>query len=105
MNYQMDPKETYLYGILFVLVKDQLAAKEKQMAGNLGMWGKSRLNSRNKEIEKIIFHLFDKKNSLGEEILPEVLADLEYIETEPNRWAEVTAEELEYLREILPQLA
>ena len=105
MNYQMDPRETYLYGVLFVLVKDQLAAEQKKMAGKLGIFGKTRSNSRTKEIEKIIFHIFDKKKEFGDDILPEVLADLSYIEMGIDRWENIEAEELSYLREKLPQLA
>lgn len=101
MNRQLDPRETYLYGMLFALTKEQLQAMQKQVAGKLGILGKSRLNSRGKEIERIILHLFERKKEFGETINAEILADLDYIEKNIDDWSDVEFEELEYLRDLL----
>jgi hypothetical protein len=105
MKDPLDSKEAYLYSILFILTKEQLAALEKQLKGHLGLWGKWRLKSRMKEIQKIIFHLFDKKNIVGEPIVPKILADFEFIATDTETWADVTSEEINYLRKVLTQIA
>ncbi|MDQ7089489.1 MAG: hypothetical protein Q9M50_02430 [Methylococcales bacterium] len=104
MSYELDPKEAYLYGVLLELTKKQVTAMHKQLAGNLGIWGKSRLNSRTKEIQKIIFHLFNKKNASSKEILSKVLADFKFIESDTALWADTTSEEINYLRTVLKQL-
>lgn len=105
MNRQLDPKETYLYGMLFTLAKEQLEAMQKQVSGKLGMLGKSRLNSRNKEIERIILHLFEHKKGFGEYISSEILADLHYVESDFGVFEDAGPEELEYLKDVLRQFS
>jgi len=105
MSYQLDPKESYLYGVLLELTKKQVSALEKDLSGNLGIWGKSRFNSRTKEIEKIIFHLFKKKNGDSTHAMPKILADFDYIEADTGLWADTTSEEIAYLRKIVTELA
>ncbi len=105
MDRQLDPKETYLYGMLFTLAKEQIGAKQKQDSGKLGMLGKARLNSRGKEMERIILHLFEHKKEFGEYISSEILADLHYIEGDFKAWEDVGSEELEYLKDVLRQFS
>jgi len=105
MSYQLDPKESYLYGVLLELTKKQVSALEKDLSGNLGIWGKSRFNSRTKEIEKIVFHIFKKKNTTSQQIVTKILADFDYIEANKGIWADTTSEEIDYLRKIVIQLA
>ncbi len=104
MNQLLDPKEAYLYGVLLELTKKQVTSIQKQLAGDLGLWGKSRLNSRTKEIQKIIFHLFDKKTGTSEDIVSKILVDFSYIETDTETWADITAEEIDYLRKMLTKI-
>ncbi len=105
MSHQLDPKEAYLYGVLLELTKKQVSAIQKELSGSLGIWGKSRLNSRTKEIEKIIFHIFKKKECSSKEIVTKILADFNYIEANTGIWADTTIEEIDYLRKIVTQLA
>jgi len=104
MTHQIEAKEAYLYGVLLELTKKQIAAIQKQLAGNLGVWGKARLNSRTKEIQKIIFHLFDKKNTSSDDIISKILVDFSYIETDTEMWADITSEEIDYLRKMVTQI-
>ncbi len=106
MERQIDKKETYLYGTLLALVREQLGAIQKQVSGRLGMWGKSRFNARTKEIQKIMFQIFQKKEgAFGEQAVPEMLADLDFIESDNRVWSDIKPEELQYLRNILSQLS
>lgn len=105
MSHQLDPKEAYLYGVLLELTKKQVSAMQKALSGNLGMWGKSRFNSRTKEIEKIIFHIFKKKECPSEQMVTEILSDFDYIGADTGIWADTTPEEIDYLRKIVTQLA
>ena len=105
MSHQLDPKEAYLYGVLLELTKKQVSAIQKELSGSLGIWGKSRFNSRTKEIEKIIFHIFKKKECLSEQIVTKILVDFDYIEADVGIWADTTTEEINYLRKIVSQLA
>ena len=82
MERLLDKKDTYLYGTLLALVKEQLAAVQKQVSGGgLGMWGKARFSSRTKEIQKFLFKIFQKKQvTVGDLAFTEMAADLDYIE-------------------------
>ncbi len=62
MNDPLDPDLSYLYGVLLARIAKQVQMEKKQLSGTLGVWGRSRLTKRAKEIEKIIFHIFEKKN-------------------------------------------
>tara|TARA_Y100000994_G_scaffold131754_1_gene107971 strand:+ start:290 stop:583 length:294 start_codon:yes stop_codon:yes gene_type:complete len=56
----MDNKELYLYGTLMALAQEQQDAISKLVTGSLGFFGKSRMQSRGREIgksvEKVIQH-------------------------------------------------
>jgi len=101
----MDAKDTYLWGTLLALVREQLAAIEKQVAGDLGMWGKMRSQSRNKAMQKFLFKLFLRKvQAHGDDAakaMHAMQAELEQIEKDKKTWSDITPEELQYVRNIL----
>ena len=105
MNDPLDPNVAYLYSILFERIAKQVLMEKKQLSGTLGVWGRSRLTKRTKEIEKIIFHIFEKKNTDYQQIISEILIDLDYIEVNNDIWGAVTLEELRYLRRVLQELS
>ncbi|MCK4493115.1 MAG: hypothetical protein KAU26_03615 [Methylococcales bacterium] len=105
MNDPLDSSVSYLYGILFDRISKQVLMEKKQLSGTLGVWGRSRLTKRTKDIEKIIFHIFEKKNTDYQQIISEILIDLNYIEGNNDIWAKVTLEELTYLRRVLQELS
>ncbi|MCK5871598.1 MAG: hypothetical protein KAG26_02130 [Methylococcales bacterium] len=105
MNDPLDPNVAYLYGILFEGIAKQVLMEKKQLAGTLGVWGRSRLSKRAKEIEKIIFHIFEQKKTDYQQIISEILIDLDYIEANNDLWAKVTLDELTYLRTVLQELS
>lgn len=101
----MDKKDIYIWGTLLALVREQLAAVDKQVQGTLGMWGKARFQSRGREIQKFLFKLLERKvQSRGDGALEALRADLVAIETDNNTWHDVTPSELEYVRTILAGL-
>ncbi|NOQ36297.1 MAG: hypothetical protein GQ569_10440 [Methylococcaceae bacterium] len=104
MSNQLEQKESYFYGLLLALAKEQQTALQKQVAGNLNRWGQSRLKSRNKEMQKIMLHLFNTKNDAGLQVVPDILNDLAYIASNAEEWNEATPEEIESLREVLREL-
>ena len=72
-------KEIYLYGTLLALAEEQGNALLKLQNQNLGFFGKSRLESRLKEIEKFFNKLIESKkknpNSELQEIPIEIRAN------------------------------
>ena len=61
----MDHKEHYLYGTLMALAQDQQDAINKLTTGTLGFFGKSRIQSRGREIGKFITKISNHKNKQG----------------------------------------
>lgn len=61
----MDHKEHYLYGTLMALAQDQKDAINKLTTGTLGFFGKSRIQSRGREIGKFITKISNHKNKQG----------------------------------------
>ncbi|MCK5897817.1 MAG: hypothetical protein KAG10_10335 [Methylococcales bacterium] len=105
MNDPLDSDVSYLYGILFDRTAKQVLMEKKQLTGTLGVWGRSRLSKRAKDIEKIIFHIFEKKNTDYQQIISEILIDLDYIEANNDTWGNVSLDELIYLRNLLNELS
>ena len=76
----MDTEELYLYGALLGLAQDQQEAITKLTSGSLGFFGKSRIQSRGREIGKFVSKIANHKKSVGIQNLNEnILADLELI--------------------------
>lgn len=101
----MDKNETYLWGTLLALVREQLAALEKHSRGKLGMWGKARIGARNKEMQKFLFKLLEHKAKVyGDSAIEGLISDLEAIEKDQNVWRDIASEEIDYLRTILSSL-
>jgi hypothetical protein len=101
----LDKKDVYLWGTLLALVREQLAAIDKHVQGTLGMWGRARLQSRTKEIQKFIFKLMERKMRFcSDEALEALHADLAEIRADNGMWHDVTPSELEYVRTILAGL-
>jgi len=76
----LDKKETYLWGTLLALVKEQLDAIDKSISGSLGFWGKSRMQARNKEMEKFLKKLVEYKVSrYGENTMEALIKDMDFI--------------------------
>jgi hypothetical protein len=109
MTNSLDSRESYLYTILLDRTAKQVAMLKKKTAGTLGVWGRSRLEKRKKDIEKLLFHIFTQKNTTYEQIILEIMDDLNYIEmniaTNNDTWAGVGLDELSYLRDLLNDLA
>ena len=81
---RFDNKELYLYGTLVALFEEQVEAIDKLTDGRLGMWGKSRLGARNREIDKILDKILaHKRTKLGTsfDASSELQHDLESIRT------------------------
>ena len=98
----MDNKDIYLWGTFLALVREQLDAIDKQVNGNLGMWGKARFNSRNKALQKFVFKLMQHKaQTHGDKAMDALRADLETIENDTDTWSDITAGELKYVKNIL----
>lgn len=78
----MDNEELYLYGALLALAQDQQEAITKLTSGSLGFFGKSRIQSRGREIGKFISKIENHKKKGGIKNLNEnILADLELIKS------------------------
>jgi hypothetical protein len=104
----MDHKEHYLYGTLMALAQDQKDAINKLTSGTLGFFGKSRIQSRGREIGKFITKISKHKNTLGIQNTHEsVLTDLSSIKNkdfpfDKKEYSNETFDTLKiYLNEIL----
>jgi beta-lactamase class D len=98
----LDKKEIYLWGTLLALVKEQLEAINKTATGSLGFWGKSRIQARNKEMEKFLKKLIEHKLSCyGDDVMDALLKDIEFIKQDNQIWGDVSTSELEYIRSVL----
>ena len=98
----MNKKDIYLWGTLLALVREQLTAIDKQVQGSLGIWGKARFNSRNKEVQKFLFKLLQRKaQSHGDFAVEALHADIENIEKDNQTWHNITSQEIQYVRNIL----
>lgn len=97
-----DKKETYLYGTLLELVREQLAAWDKHQRGELGMWGRARASSRNNTIDKFVQKVIDHKDVSGHsEPIDRIVEDLESIRRDTSEWGDVSDEQLDFLRKLL----
>ena len=102
MNRRLDNKETYLFGTLLALVREQLEAVEKLHAGKLGWWGRGRMAPRSQTMGKFMRALLAHKAEKGViDPLAEVSADLEFIERDDRTWSDVTPREIEFVRDAL----
>ena len=94
-------KETYLYGQLVSLTRDNLAALDKHLDGRLGIWGKTRLSSRSRRINEILRQIFFLKSEAGnftvDHLLIEIDKDLDALH---RTWDDVTQEELKYMKSL-----
>jgi len=78
----MDSEELYLYGTLMALAEEQQEAINKLVAGSLGFFGKSRMQSRGREIGKFIFKIANHKTKVGiQNVNESILLDLESIKS------------------------
>lgn len=102
----MSRKEIYLWGTLLALVREQLSALQKLTRGTLGIWGKSRINARNKAIQKFTFKLLQEKSKNNNDSFIEALfLDLEEIEKDQDIWMDITSEEINYMKTILRSIS
>ena len=98
----LDKTELYLWGTLFALVKEQLEAINKAATGSLGIWGRSRMQARNKELEKFLKKLIEHKiSSYGVDVMGALLKDIEFIKQDNQIWGDVSTSELEYVQSLL----
>ncbi len=101
-NHVLNKKEIYLWGTLLALVKEQLEAINKVTSGSIGFWGKGRIKSRNKAMEKLLKKLIAHKISrFGEEAVGELLKDIAFIHQDRKVWGEVNSSHLNYVRKVL----
>jgi hypothetical protein len=61
----VDKKETYLYGVLLALSREQLAAMEKAERRQLGVWGRYRAAARGDTMAKFIVKIMEHKSRDG----------------------------------------
>ena len=102
MNGNLDKKETYLYGTVLQLVRDNLAALEKHQQGKLGFWGRARANSRNGTIDKFVQKIINHKVKTGRpDPIGEIVRDLTFILQDDNVWNDITEEEVVMLRTLI----
>lgn len=101
----MGKTEIYLWGTLLALVREQLAAIDEHVAGKLGFWGKARFSSRTRAIQKFVIKLRKKKaEAHGDSTIHALVADLDYIADRREIWADITPEQVTYVRRILVSL-
>ena len=106
MTTSLDKKETYLYGTLLALAQEQLDAIEKKIQGRLGFWGKSRMSARNHELTKFLLKIIEHKVGKGSvDPLSSLVDDLELIEADQQVWNDISADQLEYVRNVLAMSA
>jgi hypothetical protein len=84
---ELDKKETYLYGTLLELTRENLAALEKHEKGVLGIWGRARASHRNEAIDKFVQKIIDRKVAADHaDPIGEIVKDLEFIEQDTQVW-------------------
>ncbi|HEY4135791.1 MAG TPA: hypothetical protein VGO34_11310 [Alphaproteobacteria bacterium] len=96
----MPAKETYLYGQLFALAKEQDDALDALAARKLGMWGRARLQARTKRMQKVAFEIMVAKVKGGlnmDQVADAFRAD---IESCARTWPNLTDGQLSYVRGI-----
>ncbi|MFC1600812.1 hypothetical protein ACFL34_00490 [Candidatus Sumerlaeota bacterium] len=94
----MTSKETYEYGTLLALIRDQNKAIQKQANGELGWWGRGRIRPRGLTMVKFAFNIFRSKA----ERLPNldavnesIVSDLKIIACDPKVWGQVSDSEID----------
>lgn len=98
----IDKKETYLYGTLLELVREQLVAWEKHQQGKLGMWGRARASSRNGTIDKFMQKIIDYKTAHRQgDPVEEIVGDLAFIQQDNAVWDGISDEQVDFLRKLL----
>ena len=98
----MDKKETYLYGTLLALIRDNLEALEKHQQGKLGFWGRARASSRNGAIDKFIQKIVDYKSKRGQDNpIDDMVGDLSYIRQDNEVWDDVSDDQIDMLRKLI----
>ena len=76
----MNNKEIYLYGTVLALAEEQENAIKQLALGKLGFFGKSRIQSRGREIDKFLEKIKLNKKQLGViDINESIISDLESI--------------------------
>jgi len=100
----MDKTETYLWGTLLALAREQLEAIDKQLKGELGLLGKMRFSSRNQAIAKFTFQLVrHKAETQGGNAGLSLAGDLEAISVQQRPWEDIKPEEVDYVKRMLAQ--
>jgi hypothetical protein len=98
----LDTEETHLYGALLTLVRDQLSSVKKAAKSRFPFWGKGKIRSRNKDIETCLFRIIESKyETHGDEAFSAILTDLNVIEDDRTLWPDVSADEVDCVRQIL----
>ena len=98
----LDAEEARLYEALLALVGDQLASVRKAAASRFAFWGKGKIQARNKDIETCLSRIIDcKVDTHGEAALSAILGDLNAIEDDRGRWPDVSADQINCVRQIL----
>ena len=98
----IDKKETYLYGTLLELVREQLVAWEKHQQGKLGMWGRARASNRNGAIDKFVQKVIDYKSAHGQgDPVQEMVKDLAFIQQDNAVWDGISDDQIEFVRKLL----
>ena len=98
----LDAEEIRLYGALLTLVRDQLASVKKAANSRFAFLGKDKIQSRNKDIETCLFRIIESKyETYGEAAFSVILTDLNTIEDDRTLWPDVSADEVDCVRQIL----
>jgi len=98
----LDTEETRLYGALLTLVRDQLSSVKKAANSRFAFWGKDKIRSRNKDIETCLFRIIESKyETHGDDAFSAILTDLNAIEDDRTLWPDVSADEVDCVRQIL----
>jgi len=97
-----DKNETYFYGTLLELAREQLISWDKHQRGKLGMWGRARASSRNGAIDKFVQKLIDHKVARGiADPVANIVEDLEFIQRDSSVWDDISDDQLNFLRKLL----
>ena len=102
MDRNLDKKETYLYGTVLELIRENLVALEKHEQGKLGMWGRARATSRNGTIDKFVQKIIDHKVAADHaDPVGEIVRDLEFIQQDSCVWDGISGAVIKTLRKLI----